>query len=79
MPEIGQNVRVRYLGEKPGVWDSVDGVNRVFLGSERPTLVSEGVLGVELNADGRAVGLVVQGDGSADFIPTGDVVSVEVL
>lgn len=76
-PQIGDRVAVRYLGPKPG-YDTPYG-RLVLLGSERPTLAVEGTLGVETDDNGRVRDLVIEGDGSATFIPRNDIVSVEVL
>lgn len=75
-PQIGDAVTVRYLGPKPG-YDTEDFGRLVLLGSTRPTLTAEGTLGVEADEDGHVFGIVVEGDGSATFIPRSDLVSVE--
>lgn len=56
-----------------------DQVKVVHLDPERGSIpaVEYGALGVELDADGNAVGIVVETDGGAAFIDPANVISVE--
>lgn len=61
MPVLGDRVTVSYF--------------RTDLGGMPETV--EGILGVELNSDGHAAGIVVESDGAATMIPAVDVWKVE--
>lgn len=63
IPQIGDHVAVTYLG-------------RSTLGSVDAT-TDRGVLGVELDGEGRLAGLVLETDGGATYIPKAMVLRVE--
>lgn len=73
MPEIGDEVIVRYTVRPP----MVDGL--IIQGQRDRVETATGILGVELDGSGSVAGLVLEGDGSATFIPKSAVITVEVL